>query len=294
MSELYDLSLMRIWLDDVRTHVLANEPNMLAVLDTYREEALFGRRYIANDLARLDKGATILEVGAGSLLLSCQLMREGFNVVALEPVGDGFSHFERLRELILEKANVLDCVPELLNQRAEDLAITDRFDYAFSINVMEHVSDVKAVIANVVASLHAKACYHFTCPNYSFPYEPHFNILTLFSKSLTEKLFRNRIYGFSGLQDPIGTWQSLNWISVSQVSKLVRQMPELSVEFNRQFLVSTLARIAYDNEFSARRSKWMRAFIKGLLYFRLHYLAGLIPVAIQPIIDCTLTQTRTS
>jgi hypothetical protein len=287
MSELDNLQRIETWLNDVRQHVLVNEPSMLSILDIYSEEALFGRRYIANDLARLDKGAAILEVGAGSLLLSCQLIREGFNVVALEPVGDGFSHFERLRELVLERANVLDCVPELLNQRAEDLAIIDYFDYAFSINVMEHVSDLRRVITRVVASLHVKACYHFTCPNYTFPYEPHFNIPTLFSKPLTEKIFRNRIHS-SGMQDPIGTWQSLNWISVAQVCKLVRQMPELSVEFNRQFLVSTLARIAYDSEFSARRSRWMRAFIKSLLYFRLHYLAGLIPVTMQPIIDCTL------
>lgn len=292
MSELDNLPLMETWLNDVRNHVLENEPSMLSILDTYKEEALFGRRYIANDLAQINKGAAILEVGAGSLLLSCQLIREGFKVVALEPVGDGFSHFDRLRELVLERAKALDCVPEMLNQRAEDLIITDNFDYAFSINVMEHVGDVKAVITKVVASLHANACYHFTCPNYLFPYEPHFNMLTLFSKPLTEKFFHNRIHGFTELEDPTGTWQSLNWISVLQVSKLVRQMPELSVAFNKQFLVSTLARIAYDNEFSARRSKLMRALIRILLCFRLHYLAGLIPATIQPIIDCTLTRTR--
>lgn len=288
MSEPDNLAPMETWLDDVRQHIFVNEPSMLSIFDIYRGEALFGRSYIANDLAHMPKGATILEVGAGSLLLSCQLVREGFNVVALEPVGDGFSHFERLRELILERANVFNCVPELLNQRAEDLAITDYFDYAFSINVMEHVHDVKAVITRVLASLHNKACYHFTCPNYTFPYEPHFNIPTLFSKSLTERVLKNRIMN-NGMQDPIGTWQSLNWISVTQVNKIVRQMPELNIEFNRKFLVSTLARIAYDNEFSARRSKWMRAFIKGLLYFRLHYLTALIPVGMQPIIDCTLT-----
>jgi hypothetical protein len=289
MSELDNLPSIEIWLNDVRNNVLINEPNMLSIFDIYRGEALFGRSYIAHDLAQLEKGATILEVGAGALLLSCQLIREGFNVVALEPVGDGFSHFDRMRELVLEKAELLDCLPEMLNQPAEDLTIIDHFDYAFSINVMEHVNNVKAVIVNVGKSLHVNARYRFTCSNYSFPYEQHFSIPTLFSKSLTEKIFKNRIYG-NEMPDPIGTWQSLNWISVIQVSKLIRQIPELSAEFNRHFLVSTLARISNDKEFAARRPKWVRAFIKGLLYFRLHYLAGLIPVAIQPIIDCTLTR----
>ena len=291
MSENYNLPQMEAWLDDVRAYVLAHEPDMLPILAPYREEALFGRRYIAGDLAQLNKGATILEVGAGSLLLSCQLVREGFNVTALEPVGDGFSHFERLRELILARAKVFDCVPELLNQRAEDLSITNRFDYAFSINVMEHVSNVSEVITNVTRSLHVHAHYRFTCPNYSFPYEPHFNIPTFFSKSLTEKILKNRIYGFTELQDPAGTWQSLNWISVAQISKLVQQMPELSVTFNRHFLASTLARVAYDSEFSARRSQWMRGLIKGLLFFRLHHITGLIPATMQPIVDCILTRT---
>lgn len=280
---------MQVWLNEVRTHVLAHEPDMLSILTTYQEEALFGRRYIADDLAGLIKGATILEVGAGSLLLSCQLVREGFKVVALEPVGDGFSHFDRLRELVLEKAKMLDCVPELLNQGAENLSITDYFDYAFSINVMEHVGDVQAVIKQVGLSLHSNARYHFTCSNYAFPYEQHFNIPTLFSKSLTEKVFSKQIYG-SDIPDPIGTWQSLNWISVAQVSKLVKQMPELNVTFNRQFLVSTLARMAHDKEFAARRSKWVRTFITVLLSCRLHLLAGFIPAMMQPIIDCTLTR----
>ena len=283
---------METWLNDVHDHVRTHEPDMLSIFNIYKEEALFGRRYIADDLTRLAKGATILEVGAGALLLSCQLVREGFKVVALEPVGNGFSHFHRLRELVLERANALDCVPELLNQGAEDLSITDCFDYAFSINVMEHVDDVNTVLSNVGNSLHVLACYRFTCPNYLFPYEPHFNMLTLFSKSLTEKFFQKKIYNFAELDDPIGTWQSLNWISVLQISKLVKQMSILSVSFNRQLLVKTLARISYDPEFSARRSKSMQSFIKVLLYFRLHHLAACIPVVTQPIIDCTLTRTR--
>lgn len=280
---------METWLNDVHDHIRAHEPDMLSIFNIYKEEALFGRRYIADDLTRLAKGATILEVGAGALLLSCQLVREGFKVVALEPVGDGFSHFDRLRELVLERANALDCVPELLNQGAEELSITDYFDYAFSINVMEHVGDVQAVIKQVGLSLHSNARYHFTCSNYSFPYEQHFNIPTLFSKSLTEKVFSKQIYG-SDIPDPIGTWQSLNWISVNQVNQLVKQIPELNVTFNRQFLVSTLARMAHDKEFAARRSKWVRTFITALLYCRLHLLAGFIPAMMQPIIDCTLTR----
>jgi SAM-dependent methyltransferase len=290
MSEIMEFPLMEGWLADVRKHVLMIAPDILPILDVYEGETLFGRRYIAADIARLLKGARVLEVGAGSLLLSCQLMREGFKVVALEPVGDGFSHFDHLRELILERAEALGCVPQILNQRAEDLSIKGYFDYAFSINVMEHVSDVKAVITNIGDSLRPAASYRFTCPNYCFPYEPHFNIPTLFSKKITGKIFKNKIFKGNGLPDPSGTWKSLNWITVWQVGKIANQLPGLKVVFNRRFLVSTLERIDSDKEFALRRSKGLRTFIQVLIKLRVHHFAGFMPTTLQPIIDCILTR----
>lgn len=292
MSRINTLPSMESWLADVHKHVLESSPDMLPILNVYEGEARFGRQYIAADLAQLEKGAKVMEVGAGSLLLSCQLVREGFMVVALEPVGDGFSHFERLRELILERAEALGCVPQMLNQFAEELSLTNYFDYCFSINVMEHVNDVKTVVANIGASLRPAARYRFTCPNYLFPYEPHFNIPTFFSKKITEKIFKNMILGRSELPDPFGTWRSLNWITVWQVRKIVSQTPELKVLFNRFFLVSTLERIGSDKEFALRRSGWMRMFILGLVKLHMHRLAGFIPVALQPVIDCTLIKRK--
>lgn len=283
---------IEIWLADVREHVLKCAPDILSIFDVYEEEARFGRQYVATDLARLPKGAAVLEVGAGSLLLSCQLVREGFSVTALEPLGEGFSHFERFRELILERADALGCVPHMLNQRAEQLSIKDSFDYAFSINVMEHVSNVKAVIANVGYSLRAAASYRFTCPNYLFPYEPHFNIPTFFSKKITEKIFKKKIFRVGRMPDPYGIWSSLNWITVSQIRGIASQLTEFKVKFNRMFLVSILKRIDSDKEFALRRSKWMRTLILSLIKLRMHRIAGFIPVELQPIIDCTLTRRK--
>lgn len=290
MSEVFESPPMESWLNEVRKHVVQIAPGMLSILEVYEGEARFGRRYIADDLARLSKGAKVLEVGAGSLLLSCQLVREGFNVIALEPVGEGFTHFERLRKLILERAEILGCVPQILQQSAEELSMKDCFDYAFSVNVMEHVCDVKAVIVNVGASLKPVAGYRFTCPNYLFPHEPHFNIPTFVSKRITGKIFKNKIFKGGKLLDPMGTWRSLNWITVWQIRKMVNQLPGLNVVFNRFFLVTTLERIVSDKEFALRRSMWVRVFILLLVKLRLHHLAGFMPIALQPVIDCTLTR----
>ena len=290
MPEISDLRTLEGWLTVVHQRIFDRAREILPIFQLYAGEARFGRQYIAADLARLAPGAMVLEVGAGSLLLSCQLMREGFRVVALEPVGDGFSHFERMRELVLEAAEELGCAPQVLNQRAEELSIKDRFDYAFSINVMEHVSDVKAVIENIGASLRPAATYRFTCPNYLFPYEPHFNIPTFFSKEMTERIFRNKIFLAQGVPDPSGTWKSLNWITVRKIGEIVNRLPGLQVAFNRVFLVSTLERIASDQGFASRRSRRVRALILWAIKLRIHRLARFVPAALQPGIDCVLTR----
>jgi|SRR5215813_3436028 len=279
------------WLADIRVYVSEKAPNMLSTLDVYLGEARFGRQYIDDDLMRLHQGAMVLEVGAGSMLLSCQLVREGFQVSALEPTGAGFSHFERMRKLVLHRAEVLGCLPRMLDQSTEALSEQNCFDYAFSVNVMEHVGDIALSIGNVGSSLKHGATYRFTCPNYLFPYEPHFNIPTLFSKRLTEKLLKGQIFRNKNIPDPEGTWKSLNWIDVIQIRKGIKRLPELSVTFNRRLLVSTLERVVFDKDFSMRRSKWVYVVIVALVQLRLHYVVGFVPAMLQPIIDCAVTRT---
>ncbi len=281
------------WLCDVRDHCVVKAPHLLALLDIYVAEAAFGRAYISADLARLRPGSRIIEIGAGAFLLSCQLVREGFEVTALEPTGCGFSHFEELRELVKDRAMSIDCLPRIVNIRAEDFTEKEGYDFAFSVNVMEHVNNVASVIANVVASLTPGASYRFTCANYLFPYEPHFNIPTLFSKKLTEKVFFRRIFGSEIMPDPSGTWQSLNWINVIQVSRAASRIKGVDASFNKTMIVSMLERLTTDNQFASRRSPAVRAVLLCLMRLRLHMLFTMVPAIFQPIIDCRLQKNTT-
>ena len=283
------------WLGELRSIFIDESPALLGLYDIYAAEALFGRRYIDHDINRLSHRARVLEVGAGSLLLSCQLVREGYQVTALEPIGSGFTHFDQMRQIVLSKARSTGCCPEILNLPAEAFDANACFDYAFSVNVMEHVDDVGRVLENVGKSLTPGAIYRFTCPNYLFPYEPHFNMPTLFSKRLTEKFFKSRILGDQTIPDPSGTWDSLNWINIVQVSSHIRRLPWLAVEFNRKMLVSSLERVAIDPNFASRRSSGMRRFLLALVSLKIHHLFGLIPAHFHPIMDCRIekiTSTR--
>jgi 2-polyprenyl-3-methyl-5-hydroxy-6-metoxy-1,4-benzoquinol methylase len=277
---------MAAWVADVRAHFIVEAPEMASLFDMYAAEALFGRHYIEKDLRRLGLGARVLEVGAGSFLLCCQLVREGFAVTGLEPTESGFSHFDQMRRVVLTRAAVWGLAPRVWSFSAEFLAESECFDYAFSVNVMEHVNDVQLVLEKVCESLGAGGAYRFTCPNYLFPYEPHFNIPTAGSKRLTEIVFGASIIGSQTVPDPVGTWKSLNWINVIQIKNIVKRIPGLQITFNHRLLTSTLERLIHDQDFANRRSPWLRKTLGLLVRSKLHHLLRFIPAALQPIIDC--------
>jgi len=280
---------IEVWLSRLRLRVNESAPDLIDIFDTYASEARFGRTYIQFNLKNLKRGANLLEVGAGALILSTQLVREGFNVTALEPSGHGFTHLDLLRELIMSEAVINGCQPNLIEIPAELLEVKGKYDFAFSINVMEHVQSVETVIKKVCESLNSNGEYRFTCPNYLFPYEPHFNIPTLISRNLTERIFRSRIVECSLLADPIGVWNSLNWISVRMVRKISRSLNISQVHFDKTMLSTMMLRASRDQEFSARRSPLLVAILSVMVKFRLHKLAFLIPAVAHPVIDCTLS-----
>ncbi len=88
---------------DVRIYFVENAPTLLPLFEIYAEEAAFGWRYVASDIARLQAGAKVIEVGARSLQISCQLARAGFEVKAIEPIGSGCPHFDQTRQLVHEQ-----------------------------------------------------------------------------------------------------------------------------------------------------------------------------------------------
>lgn len=287
---MHEIICMNEWLEDVRAHCALNAPDLLPLFDIYAAEAAFGWNYISADISDLRPGARIIEVGAGAFLLSCQLMREGFEVTALEPTGVGFSHFGQLRQLVRDRAEALGCLPRVVDLPAEAFAEKNCYDFAFSVNVMEHVGDVPLVIKNITESLVTGATYRFTCANYLFPYEPHFNIPTVYSKRLTEKLFYRRIFESKAMPDPAGAWQSLNWIDVLQVRRVARNLVGIRANFNRTLLINLFERVATDEQFASRRSPVVRRVLLLLVRLRLHLALRFLPAAFQPIMDCRLTK----
>ena len=276
------------FLADVGEAVRRDASHLEGLFAVFAQEARFGRTWLAPSLARLAPGAAVLEVGAGLGLLSCQLAKEGFTVTALEPVGEGFSSFTELQSVVLACARAQGIAPRVLPLAVERLDEDSRFDFAYSVNVMEHVQDVALALQTIARALRPGAEYRFVCANYLFPYEPHFDIPTVFSKRLTEKLFRRRIYGNRRVGDAAGVWKSLNWITVPQVARAARALPGVSVSFDRSVLEAALLRVVDDREFSARRSPLVRGLVRTAVGLRLHRLVKWIPAFMQPLMDCSI------
>lgn len=281
---------MNALIEKIRLRLTQGAPELLPLYAVMSQEARFGRDWIDVDLKSLASGAKILEVGGGIFLLSCQLAHEGFDVTTVEPTSQGFGEFERLREKVIETARETGPLPKIAACPIEEFRSDEKFDFAFSVNVMEHVDDVNAAIGRVSEALHDKASYRFICPNYLFPHEPHFNIPTFFTKALTEKLMHSRIFGSKRMADPAGVWKSLNWITVSKVRRRAANDHHLSLSFRKDTLVWMLERALSDAEFAKRRAGWMLSFIRTAMKLKVLNLAKFIPTALQPVMDCRLTR----
>ncbi|CDZ73248.1 Hypothetical protein NGAL_HAMBI2610_48780 [Neorhizobium galegae bv. orientalis] len=276
---------------DVEQEIREKNPALLPIFGVYAEEARFGRRWLASSLDTLEFGSSILEVGAGTMLLAVQLVREGFHVAALEPISDGFSHFDELQTIVLSLAARSATMPEICRISIDDLSAVDTFDFAFSVNVMEHVPDVASAIHHTFSALTKGGTYRFTCANYLFPYEPHFDFPTLISKTATEFVFRNRIRRTERLLDPEGVWKSLNWITVPQVRAICRNLPNASMTFATNMLESSLERVLVDSNFAERRSPFIRVCSRLLVTTRLHSLSRYVPAFMQPVLDCSIRKS---
>jgi SAM-dependent methyltransferase len=275
---------------DLRQRVLEVAPDLLPLFKIYANEARFGASVIEADVHHLSSGGQILEIGAGILLLSCHLQREGYAVTAVDPIGSGFSHFDRLRKIVLDYASTRGFAPALFAIPAEDLEFASEFDYAFSINVMEHVGNVAVVLRRVLSAIRPGCRHRFLCPNYLFPYEPHFNIPTLFSKALTERLFGKYIRSSQSVVDPEETWTSLNWISVPHVRRICCK--ELGVEpvFDRSVFYRFIQRALHDNDFQSRRGPLILSVLQALDRLGMTRLLMRIPVVCQPAMDCVIVR----
>lgn len=256
--------------------------------ETYLSEANWGWFLISDEIGMLEANCTVLEIGAGPQMLSGQVASKGLKLTSIEPASQGFGVMESLGEIVRSFSVNERISYEFLRTTGENFFRKNEFDYAFSINVMEHVNEIDEVLTNVFNSLKPDGQYHFICPNYSFPYEPHFNSITFVNKRLTDALFRKRLVRKSKHHDPAGLWNSLNWINHRSVVNWAKTQVDSELMFSRRALKLYVARAVEDTTFQARHpllSKLTRV-LKPVVFAGL----AITPIRFLPILDVTIVK----
>jgi 2-polyprenyl-3-methyl-5-hydroxy-6-metoxy-1,4-benzoquinol methylase len=264
------------------------DANLHSPWETYLSEAKWGWYLITHEIEVLEPNSKVLEIGAGPQMLSSQVASKGMKLTSIEPASQGFGVMESLGEIVRNFSSLEQISYEFLSTTGENFRRKNEFDFAFSINVMEHVNEIDEVLTNVFDSLKPGGRYHFICPNYAFPYEPHFNSITFVNKRLTDALVKSRMIRKSKHQDPAGLWNSLNWISHRSVVKWASYQSDCELVFSRKALKLYIKRAIEDDLFQVRHpllSKLTRA-LRPLVFSGL----SITPIRFLPILDVAIVK----
>src|SRR5690606_2051935 len=123
------------------------------------------------------------------------------------------------------------------------------YDLIISINVFEHLDDWRQGIDSSVRLLTDEGRLVFLCPNYTFPYEPHFGVPLFFGPKISRVFFDRRVRRIEKECDSAGLWDTLNFITAAQVADYCRRCG-YRVEFDRDITSRMVSRLTSDSEFA--------------------------------------------
>jgi 2-polyprenyl-3-methyl-5-hydroxy-6-metoxy-1,4-benzoquinol methylase len=228
-------------------------PDLTGRPATAVNQAKFGLSRIMPVLNRLDDTeGRILEVGAGSMLLSAYLASKGFLVTALEPLTPDFSWFSALQSQVLAYCKSASIQFERVAEVAETYVAPSRFDFIFTIHVLEHMRDPWLALENMYESLKKPGFLLAVCPNYDVPFEPHLGVVLLsFSKPFNARVYRRRIATKQEI------WQGLIFIRYTRLRKFLDQR-SMRYTFNRCIVRDMFMRLGEDKFFYRRMPRPVR------------------------------------
>ncbi|MGX6649014.1 class I SAM-dependent methyltransferase [Maricaulaceae bacterium MS644] len=271
------------YFERLSAHLRSRHPDELHWVSTLLEEALFGVDVIGGRLKEISEqgqAATVLEVGAGAFILSTWLAQLGYKVTALEPLGVGFGALRRIQDSVLEFAEAEGLSFTISRDFVEEHKPSAMYDFAFAINVFEHIERLDDAFGAVTGLLREGGALRVACPNYHFPYESHYSIPIIFNGRLTRKLFRTHIERFDKEHDCNGLWDSINFINSSRAARLARSH-RLQVNFHKEVVVRMFDRFKDGTKISQRHGA-IALPARILLQTNLHLIVRHLPVAIHP------------
>jgi 2-polyprenyl-3-methyl-5-hydroxy-6-metoxy-1,4-benzoquinol methylase len=251
-------------------------PDLVGRPATAANQAKFALSRILPVINRMAKSdLRVLEVGAGSMLLSAYLASKGARVTALEPLTPDFSWFGALQKEVLAYCIRAGITFEHVESVAERYSAPDRYDFIFTIHVLEHMRDPLRALDNMYQSLKTPGALLAICPNYDVPFEPHLGILLVgLSKKFNGRLYARRVSAKSEV------WDGLYFI---RYSHLRRHLAEKNIKyaFSKNMVRDMFRQIGRDHLLYRRMPLFVRWSYRVIETARLTKLLSLMPARLQ-------------
>lgn len=239
----------------------------------------------------LDTNSRILEIGAGIGLFSLLLSSSGASVVSYEPETAGFNQMDDLSDVVARAwVGPAPKIERLRSKFPSERVEAVPFDMAIALNVIEHVPDPGVIVAEATRLLGAGKSGYFVCPNYAFPYEPHFGFPTLINKRVTELVFHKKIAS-SAIRDAEQFWAELSWPTVASIRKTLR-CEAISHRFSDAVLEAYIRRL--DDPVFVEREGLVFSYMARFVRRPAELFVQALPARISPIIFLTTTGSSRS
>jgi SAM-dependent methyltransferase len=201
------------------------------------------------------------------------------SLTAIEPISGGFGSLERLLNLSLLET---DSSFRLFRLQIEEFRTEEKFDFIYSINVLEHVPDWRWTIFRCRDLLEKGGECVLMFPNYSFPFETHFNIPIILNKDVTYLLFKNKIKKFEAHLDRNNLWDGLNFIQIIEVVKFLEEN-KFRYFMDKGIISRMIDRLSIDLMFRSRHKFWSR-FLSIIPPIFLKNMVSSLPLSIIPYV----------
>jgi 2-polyprenyl-3-methyl-5-hydroxy-6-metoxy-1,4-benzoquinol methylase len=260
-------------------------PDLVGRPATALNQAKFGLSRIVPVVNRIaEANIRVLEVGAGSMLLSAYLASKGLNVTALEPLTPDFSWFEALQTEVLAYCARENITFERVDSIAENYLRPGQYDLIFTIHVLEHMQDPLLALENMYQSLKQPGFLLALCPNYDVPFEPHLGIfLVSLSKSINARFYARRIAEKSKI------WDGLFFVRYSQLRRYLDNK-QIRYAFNRSMVRDMFQQLGKDPFFYARMPAFVRWSHRILKSVGVTDILDFLPLRMQTPMELLVTK----
>lgn len=212
--------------------------------DIWISAARFHFHNLDPEISRLPPGARVLEIGCGAGILMTMLQRANpvIRIEGIEPLEEGFDGLADLRRHFRDQG------ARIGEMGYERFSPERRYDLVYLVNVLEHLKDWRHFLDILPRFLAPGGRCLILCPNYGFPFEPHFNRPVIGSKAFMRRLYQARIDRIERTFGMHGLWDSLNFVRLSEVKRHVAGLP-LTLTVRPEISDRMLARVATDAVF---------------------------------------------